>query len=119
MRKSTKGIPKTGMNAKGVKRPHVWLTGPDEYKHSMYQPWLLNKAQANFRQEGWELSFEDYYEMWKDYWPKRGRKADDYCMTRKDWEKPWTKKNTIITIRKDHLAKQAKLRTGFKYSKKD
>ena len=37
---------------------------------------------------------------------ERGRAADDMCMTRDDPEGPWSKKNTIILVRKDHLARQ-------------
>ena len=109
---------KRGQGGPGKLRPHTWICGPDEYKHSMYQPWLLSKAQANFRGEEFSLTFEDYYKLWKDHWPERGRKADNYCMTRRDWEGPWNKKNTILTIRKDHLAQQARGRIGKKYPRK-
>lgn len=84
-------------------RPHSWLSGPDEYKHSMYTPWMLSRAQANFRKEEFLLSFEEYYEMWKDHWDNRGRKPDNMCMTRKDPLGPWSKDNAYIISRKEHL----------------
>ena len=102
MAKQTKG----GQGGPGKKRPGVWLCGPDEYKHSMYQPWLLSRAHANFRGETFLLSFEEYYSMWHDHWPQRGRGADDLCMTREDPEGPWSVTNTIICARKDHLRRQ-------------
>ena len=109
---------KRGQGGPGKLRPHVWRSGPNEYKHSMYVPWMLSRAQANFRQEAWTLTFEEYFELWQDLWPKRGRKSEEYCMTRQDCELGWTKENSLIILRKDHLAEQARLRTGKKYPRK-
>jgi hypothetical protein len=94
---------------KGVERPHVWLCGPDKFKHDMYTPWMKAKAQANFRQEGWEMTFEEFYDIWKDHWHLRGRQAEDYCMTRIDSKLPWAKENIVIITRQEHLEQQ-----GFK-----
>lgn len=84
-------------------RPHVWKCGADEYKHSMYEPWMKSKAQANFRKEEWNLTFEEYYTLWKDEWPNRGRSGDSMCMTRQDFDGPWDSKNAVIMSRKEHL----------------
>ena len=102
----------TGRGAKGILRPQLWLCGPDEYKHDMYIPWLRAKAQANFRGEGWSLSFEEYYDLWKNDWNNRGRKADNVCMTRKDADSPWDVSNVMLITRKEHLAEQGRQRTG-------
>jgi hypothetical protein len=106
----TSNMTKGKQGGPGKKRPGVWKCGPDEYKHSMYQPWLLSKAQANFRGEKWELEFEEYYELWRENWHARGRGADDYCMTRIDYDDPWNTTNAIIVLRKEHLAKQGSYR---------
>lgn len=95
-----------GLHAQGKKRPHTWISGPDEYKHSMYWPWQLMKAQATFREEGFDLAFEDYYQLWKDDWNNRGRQADNMCITRIDPDKPWTKDNTELVTRHEHLKRQ-------------
>lgn len=89
-------------------RPQVWVIGADagEYKHSMYLPWLRARAQANFRKEPWTLTFEEFYEMWKDLWPQRGRKSEDYCMTREDPEGTWDKDNTVVITRLEQLKRQ-------------
>ena len=92
-------------------RPELWVTGPDELKHSMYHPWQMAKAQAKFRDEGWDLDFEDYYEIWKDIWDQRGRGSDDLCMTRIDSSGPWSKANTEIVVRIEHLRRQNAMRT--------
>lgn len=101
-------------------RPHVWVCGPDEYKHSMYMPFLRSKAQANYRGEPWELSFDQFYELWKDEWPNRGRKPDDICMTRNDPDSAWDTSNTILITRSEHLKRQGGHRAdqGLKYYKK-
>ena len=87
-------------------RPHVWKVGPDEFRHSIYHPWQMSKAQAVFRGEVWNLEFEDYFDMWKDLWEHRGRGSDDYCQSRIDPNGPWDKKNTVIITRKQHLQNQ-------------
>jgi hypothetical protein len=97
----------------GVKRPHVWICGPDPYKHQMYTPWQMAKAQANFRGEGWDMSFEEYYELWQEDWPNRGRGADDMCMTRLDPTGAWTRDNCHIMVRKEHIRETNALKTGW------
>jgi hypothetical protein len=68
----------------------------------MYHPWQMAKAQAKFRSEPWDLEFEDYYGLWKDYWHLRGRGPGDMCMTRVDPEGTWTTKNIRIILRSEH-----------------
>lgn len=87
-------------------RPQVWVTGPDEYKHDMYHPWQLSSAQARFRNEGWDLTFQEYYTIWAPHWPNRGRKSHNVCMTRKDWDDAWTWDNVEIVSRQEHLQRQ-------------
>lgn len=96
-------------------RPHVWKSGPDEFRHDMYTPWMRSRAQATFRNEGWDLTFEEYYDLWKDDWHNRGRKPDDVCMTRRDPDLSWSKDNCYIITRKEHLAEQGRARVGMKY----
>ena len=92
-------------------RPETWITGPDEYKHSMYTPWQRMKAQAAFREEPWDLSFEDFYNAWKDCWHKRGRGPDDLCMTRIDYDGVWDKDNIEIIDRTQHCQKQKEFKS--------
>lgn len=95
---------------KGVERPHMWAVGPDPEKHKLYTPWMRAKAQANFREEGWTMTFDEFYEMWHPYWDQRGRQADDLCMSRLDWNQPWSKDNTYIITRQEHLINQGAMR---------
>jgi len=87
---------------KGTKRPHIWLTGPDPVRHKRYFIWLQQKNQAQFREEGWDLSFDRWLEIWGDKIEKRGRTRDSYCMTRKDPFKPWTEDNVQVIERRIH-----------------
>lgn len=89
----------TGKHARGKPRPHVWVTGPDPLLHEMYHPWQVAKAQAKYRGEEWNLTFEEYADMWRPQWHLRGRGSDQYCMTRYDEEKPWDKTNAYIILR--------------------
>jgi hypothetical protein len=101
-------------------RPYIWKIGPDEERHRMYQPWLLSRAQANFRGEPFELEFEDYYQLWKNDWDNRGRKPDNMCMTRIDKSGPWAVGNVHVITRLEHLQTQGTKRGGqnMKYSTK-
>ena len=94
-------------------RPHVWICGPDEYKHQMYTPWMMARAQANFRKEGWSMTFDEYYDLWEKEWPNRGRGGDDMCMTRLDPSEPWTRDNCHIMIRKEHIRESNALKSGW------
>lgn len=96
---SSKGKPR--LKARGP-RPHIWLTGPDPVKHKQYFIWLQQKNQAQFRQEEWNLSFEDWLVLWGDLWPLRGRTKGSYCMTRYDPFGPWDKDNAIVIERRKH-----------------
>jgi hypothetical protein len=90
-------------------RPDTWLSGPDEFRHSLYIPWLKAKAQANFRKEEWTMTFDEWFDLWKDCWHLRGRGAEDMCMTRADTDGSWSAENTILMTRKEHLSQKASM----------
>lgn len=98
-------------------RPHVWRCGPDEYKHQMYQPWMLARVQARFRGEEYLLSFEEYYDIWKDHWSQRGRASEQFCMTRYDHDGPWHVDNVRLLTRKEWLQEKNSFRKDTTYNK--
>lgn len=61
--------------------------------------YALNKAQAKFRQEEWQLTYTDYCMLWKDHLNDRGRDGEHYQITRRDRSKPWTMDNAIVITR--------------------
>jgi hypothetical protein len=83
-------------------RPEMWISGPDQVRHQQHVAWRQQKNQAQWRGETWDLAFDHWIELWGDLWPRRGRLVDDYCMTRKDWELPWTRDNTHVITRAEH-----------------
>lgn len=90
-------------------RPHLWKH-PGEIPHAMHKAFLVARAQASFRNEGFELSFEQYQDAWEPYWHLRGRKNTDYVLTRLDPSQPWTANNIECMERKDHLKRQSLFR---------
>lgn len=94
-------------------RPALWKSGPDEYRHEIYQAFLKRRAQANFRQEGWAMDYEEFYDLWKDDWNNRGRLSHQVCMSRIDDEKPWTRDNTHVRLRYDQLYEQSQKRKAW------
>jgi len=96
-------------------RPHIWKSGPDPVRHVQYIAWLRSKAQANFRNEGWDpdFDFDQWLSRWGNQWHKRGRNIDSLCMCRVDNSKPWSYHNTELLLRNTQLLKQPQKRAGY------
>jgi hypothetical protein len=104
-------------------RPNAWITGTDPVRHEQYTQWLRQRAQANYRQEGWQLEFDDFVNLWGRDWPNRGRLTDDLCMTRDDYDRPWALGNVTIVPRHEHvrrswIVKRARGQTGPRNTRK-
>lgn len=95
----------TGKRKLGQQYPHTWVSGPDPVRHTQYLVWLQQKNQANFRREGWTLTFDDWLILWGTLWSQRGRGKDQYCMTRIDPEQEWNKHNVLVITREEHFEK--------------
>lgn len=83
--------------------PNEWASGPDEYKHKFYRAFAQQRNQAQWRNEGWTMSFEEWFDFWGEDIERRGRGAEDLAMTRKDSSQPWTLENVELITRKEHL----------------
>ena len=86
-------------------RPHIWVSGPDPIDHAIYRTWATSRAQAHFRSEVWELTFEEYLAIWRPHWSRRGRESDSLCLTRIDFSEPWCTDNVALITRADHARK--------------
>lgn len=97
-------------NARGP-RPHMWVTGPDPEEHRRYRVWIQQRNQAQWRGEGWSISFEAWKQLWDQsgQWHNRGRQRSCYCMTRQDHLLPWTVDNVQIITREQHSRMQSAL----------
>jgi hypothetical protein len=95
-------------------RPHLWISGPDPRAHKQYGAFLLHRAQANYRKEPHELTFEQWAEIWnKDgAWEKRGRSIECVCLARQDLTLPWSVDNVEILTRREQLARQSRVCSG-------
>ena len=86
-------------------RPHTWVTGPDPVRHEQYRAFIQQRNQARFRGETWteEYTFDEWLALWREHWHQRGRKLQDYCMTRRDHTQPWTQENSQVITREKHV----------------
>lgn len=91
-------------------RPHCWKVQGD-VPHQQHIAWLRAKAQANFRNEIWALSFEEFQTLWQDLWEKRGRGSEGYCLTREDPDGAWIWGNVNCIPRIEHLSRQRLYKT--------
>ena len=83
-------------------RPHVWVI-KDELQRKKYYCYLQQRAQAQFRNERFELTFDDFQNLWADHWHQRGRHSQDYCLTRIDPEGAWNNDNVHCIPRVEHI----------------
>jgi hypothetical protein len=74
--------------------------------HKKYRVFIQQRNQANYRGEGWHITFEAWCDLWSDLWDLRGRERDDYCMSRRDWSLPWTLDNAQVITRAEHVRQQ-------------
>lgn len=72
------------------------------------------RAQAKYRNEPWNITWEQYQEIWEGKWHLKGRAVDDLCLSREDWSGPWTMDNVSLVFRLEHLRKQSKVRPSKK-----
>lgn len=77
----------------------------DQFTKERRLAWVRSRNQAHFRNEGWNLSFEEYCLLWdtEDLWARRGRGSEDLVLLRTDITKPWALDNCCIVLRRLHL----------------
>jgi hypothetical protein len=106
-----KGIPRPQLRVPRPElrgpRPHVWRSGPDPEEHRKYRAFIQHRNQSIFRKEPWDVTWEQYKEIWKDHWHERGRMKDQYCLTRVNYDEPWTWDNLMVVTRREHNQHQS------------
>jgi hypothetical protein len=114
--------PKTATNPKGGGRVRGRV-----YDHLLRFPgiqaeqrmsWSRMKAQAKFRDEPWDLSWEDYNQIWDKKWHLRGTEKGSYVLTKIDQSGVWHKDNVEVIPRLEQWRRQNKNRTGNNLGKK-
>lgn len=91
-------------------QPHVWLSGPDPVRHEQHIAWHRARAQAHYRGEEWELTYEQWIRIWGDKWSQRGRGVDNLLLTRKNYKKSWNTRNVHLVTRSEFHTHQWKIR---------
>lgn len=94
---------------KGSLFPDRWVSGPDYDTHLKYRQWLQQKNQAQWRNETWNLTFDEWCQSWGDLYEERGRAPNQYCMSRDDLDGPWTVDNVIVITRKEHYLRNQQM----------
>jgi hypothetical protein len=84
-------------------KPKAWATyekyGDCATAHNMYKAYVAKREFAKFRNEGWDLLFEDWMDAWTPHWKDRGRKGDNYQITRINDQLPWSGDNIMVDTR--------------------
>jgi uncharacterized protein (DUF1684 family) len=81
------------------KDPRYWIY-QDPFDHVRHQAWHKARAQANFRNEGWEITIAEWFAIWPmDKWVLRGRGSNDLCMVRIDRDRPFSADNVKLVTR--------------------
>lgn len=107
---ASKNIPNTTQLGRPVD-PSKWISGPDPLSHDKYYAWLKHRAQARYRHEQYDLTWEEWETLWPDnLFLQRGRKSTDLCLARVDWSQPWSAVNCHIVERKQHLKRNGEFR---------
>lgn len=80
----------------------MWITGPNPLHHEMYVAFGYSRVSARLRGESWDLTWEQYRDIWEPNWDQRGRSAECLCLARVDLEKSWNKNNVELITRRQH-----------------
>jgi hypothetical protein len=76
----------------------------DQEQRNRYYAYMRHKAQARYRGEAYELTADDWFDLWTpELFEQRGREADKLCLARVDPEGAWSKHNCEIITRKEFL----------------
>lgn len=79
--------------------------GDDHVQQDKYYAYLRHRAQARFRSEPYELTWEQWDRAWTpELWAQRGRSVDSYCIIRINPRLSWNESNIAIITRREQLS---------------
>lgn len=99
---------------RGSVSPHLWKSGPDPVRHDQYIAWARMRAQAHFRREPWDMSYDDFVAAWGDRWSERGRRSHSTMLVRIDCSQAWSLDNVHLINRGEFGRHQLALRRARK-----
>jgi hypothetical protein len=77
------------------------LNDPEESKRR--HSYTSSRAQAKFRNESWDLEYQEWLDIWGDLWQQKGKGRDDYCLCRLDNDDGWNRANVAVMTRANWL----------------
>jgi hypothetical protein len=93
--------------------PNRWNTGPNPVTHDKYYAWLKHRAQCKFRNEDYNLSWEDWQTLWcDDKFLQRGRTRDSLCLYKLEIDGVWDISNVQVGTRMEYLARGKEYRNA-------
>lgn len=105
----TKYVPERRKNA--IIRPTAYKVGTCPLRRDKRYAWLRHKAQCKFRNEEYNISWEDWENIWSDEdFLKRGRGIDDLCLMKVEIDGDWSVANTQVIRRLDQLQRNTEYR---------
>lgn len=89
-----------------IRIPHT-----DPFERERYYAYAKHRAQAHYRNEPYELSHDDWVELWpRELFDKRGRGGLDLCLARCCHAQSWNINNVHIVTRREHLKRNAEFK---------
>jgi hypothetical protein len=92
------------MRIRGI-YPELWKSGRDPIRHKLWLECQRNRAQAKYRGQEWEITEEEFIELWMldDRYKRRGKGSNNLCMTRINKNESWNRDNVYFPTRKEHF----------------
>jgi len=71
---------------------------------------VISRNMAKSRGEVWCITFEEFFDIWNtdDRWLYRGRRSNDYNLSRIDMAGEWHTQNVEVITRKEMLQREAR-----------
>jgi hypothetical protein len=92
-------------------RPETWKSGPTPEQRDKYYAWLKHRAQARYRGEQYDLTWEQWDNLWtSDLFANRGKRADNWVIMRNKLSDSWNINNCEIVLRSDQLKRNGEYR---------
>lgn len=79
-----------------------WITGPNELHHKMYVAYGYKRQTCLRRGETWNLTWEQYRDLWEPVWDQRDLGKDSLCLVRCDVTGDWNIDNVEMITRREH-----------------
>lgn len=91
---------------------------PDDFTNQRRLAWIRSKCQAQYRQEQWNLSFDEFCAIWStpELFVQRGRGRNDLVLVRYHNNQAWSLANCRIITRHNQLKILSAIKTRRDYN---